>query len=657
MKSERKSSDFLGKIGKIAVVSILTLMVLTVSLQTVASGQTTSQSTNQYAYPFRVINSTWSSSANLNPSQLYLGVENDGPAISLAQFMINLTYPFSGLNNTTTEEVYKTNVQTNTFLELSYPIYARNNTPPGNYSLTLRIDYWISTTGYYNVTYHENVSAPVSYLGSTLVSISSSGDTLMAGEINNVTFSLSNSGTGRITEISTVPTAQSQLDFLQSFPVVNSLGPGKSYDFTDPVYVSSTSLGVLTIDFTITLYNPYGVETSIQEQLGFYVHQTVASVSVSTSTNSLDPSKINYVAFSLQNDGDVNLSNIVTALSSQSQLSFLKQPPKIGSLSVGQSYGWIEPMYVSSTVSGATTISISLTFFTPSGWQSSENKNLGFYTQQTTNQENVSLQLKFVSQYVVLGLNSSAILEVTNIGNSTISSPVISVSAPLGFTIAGNSTFYYPKVTLLSGESMTIPITISGSPSTSQGSYSMTATVDYYNSSGNVISRTFSVGFLAIAKVALVLQAFSENNSGNTITINGTLLNEGAGSAYYLTLVAIFQQQNAISNGTIYLGDIDSNTPTPFSLTFNLPQGVHNGTSTISIQVSYQNYYGATINSTIVSHSIIYKNYSSQTNLKVQPKQYSPYRGVGILVITIIIIAIVAGLALVVRNRRRQRGK
>ena len=657
MNGGNKSSDFLNKTEKIVAVSVLILMMVAVSFETAASGNGISESAIQYAYPFRVINTTWSSGSDSNPSQLYLGMENDGPAISLAQFTINLNHPFSGLNNTTSEENYKNNVQTNAFLELSYPVYAANNSAPGNYSFNIQIDYWISTTGYYNVTYHENVSATVVYLGSTSLAVSTNSNALTAGETNNVTFLISNTGTGILTDISTSPVAQSGVTFLQSFPVVNELGPGKGFSFTDPVFVSSTSVGVLTVGFTVTLYNPYGVEMSLQKQIGFYVKQAVPSIEISASTDILDQSKINNVAFSLQNNGNVNLTNVVTSLSTQSQMSFLKQPPTIGSLAIGQSYQWTEPIYVSSTVSGASTITITLTFYTPSGVQSTEDRNIGFYTQQSSSQENVSLQVRLVSQYVLLGLNSSATLELTDIGNSTIGSPLISIAAPQGFTIAGNSTFYYPNVSIRPGGGIEVPVTLSSSPATSQGSYSIETTVEYYNSSGNVITKTFSVGFLALAKVVLVIQSFSENSSGNNVTVNGTLLNEGAGSAYYLTLVTTFQQGSAISNGTYYLGDVDSNTPTPFSITFGLPQGVRNGSSSISILASYQNYYGVTINSTLLTHTIVYKNSSGKTNLNVQPRQITPHRGEGILVLSIIIIAIVVGIALVVRNRRKKGAK
>jgi hypothetical protein len=651
------NSDWSNKYRTKLAVMVLFAILLSISVPSYAEGHGATQSSSQFGYPFSVINSTMTEGVNGNSYQLQIGMD-DAEVTSLAQFNLNLSYPFYGPGNNISEQVSKTNIQVSYF-ELSFPIYVEGNPKSGNYTFLLYIQYWqFFPYGYSHYSNEQTLNVTLSFLGTTVIGITTSSNHVVAGETNNLLFSLQNKGTGSVTDLNTGVSPQSQFTFINSFPKIPALVSGVAYNFTESMFVSSGTSGVIPLNLTTTFDNPYGSQSSESNQVSLYVQPLVASINITPSTDSLSSGKTNYVSFNIENNGNGNLTNVQIDPSSQSQLSFLKQFSVINSLGMGESYTMIEPIYVSTSVSGAVTVDFSLTFTTPSGSTSSEQSSVGFYTQQASTSENVSLQVKFVSQYVVLGLNSSAVLEVSNIGNSTVSSPVISVSAPSGFTIVGNSTFYYPSVKLLSGNAITIPIILSSSPTTSQGSYVITAAIDYYNSSGDVISHTFSAGFLALASVSIVLQAFSENNYGGTITVNGTLLDEGAGSAYYLTLTATFAQQNSVSNGTTYLGDIDSNTPTPFSLTFNLPQGVRNGTSTISIQVSYQNYYGATVNSTIFTHSIVYKNSSGQTNINTPPKNYGSFRGVGILVITtILVIVVVAGLVLVRRRRNVQRGK
>jgi hypothetical protein len=261
------------------------------------------------------------------------------------------------------------------------------------------------------------------------------------------------------------------------------------------------------------------------------------------------------------------------------------------------------------------------------------------------------------SPYVVLGINSSAVLDIANIGNTTLYSPVISISAPAGFTVTGNSTFYYPNVSLLPSESISVPIELSSSPSTAQGAYAVSISIEYYNSTGTVITKSFEVGFLGVAKVALIIQGFSENTSASTVTVSGTLLDEGTGSAYYLTLNATFAQRNLSSTGSTYIGEVDSNTPTPFSLTFNLPSGATNGTAYISILVSYQNYYGEMINSSLLNHSTVYKTSTTPVNQTTTPtKRLNPYPGLGLAILLVIIVVVIV-LVLVLRSRGRDKKK
>lgn len=656
MKEIDKNSIGGSKLRASAVIAVLLLMLLSLSLSTVTSGQTGTQTSEQYSYPFSVLNSTLVENSNGNTYQVKIGMD-DAQDISLARFYLNFSSPFYGAGNVSSELITKTSVTTGKYFSLSYPINVSENASKGAYAFTLYIQYWIPFP-YGNVgkADHQMFNLTMEFLGTTRIEIVSSNSAMTAGETNALNLSVHNNGTGDITDLKTSSSSQSQLTFLSSFPTLDNLGSGSSYKFSESAFVSSTSSGVITLNFTLTYVNPYGAKTTSYSDISMGVRPLVVSINVTPSTTTLTSGATNEVVFNLTNNGNGDLSNVETQITSQSQLSFLKQLPIIGSLQEGHSFVWTEPIYVSKSVSGAVTIEFSETYTTPSGTQSSEQLYAGFHTQQSGS-ENVTMQVKLLSTYVTLGINSSADLEVTNIGNSTMYSPAIEVSAPTGFTITGNTTFYYPNEALPTGDSITVPFFISSSPSTTQGAYSATIKIDYYNSTGTEISKTFSAGFLALAKVSLVVQGFSENASGNSVTISGTLLDEGAGSAYYLTLEGAFSQHGTSTSGKTYLGEIDSNTPTPFSLTFNLPAGTSNGTSTVSIQVNYQNYYGETVNSTLLSTSIAFNSSAShngQNNTNVT--HFNSLRLFGILfTVVIVIIVLVIGLVLVQRRRNRRR--
>lgn len=638
-------------------VAILSMLLLSLSVSTVASGQTNTQSTGQYSYPFSVINSTMSVGTNGNSYQLKIGMD-DAQDISLAQFTVNMTHPFYGAGGVSSEQINKTNVNTGTYFTLTYPIYAFNNASKGNYTFTLYIHYWVSFPyGTNPVANNQNFNLNLTFLGTSLVGITASGTSLYAGNTTNLPLSIKNGGTGSITNPKVSETSQAAITFTKPFPTIGSVSPGGYYNFTEPVFISVGTSGVISVNFTINFYNPYGTLSSTSNVTTFSVQPLLTSINVTTSTELLNSGKTNNVSFIFKNSGNANLSNIESQVSSQSQLSFLEQFPTISSLNVGQSFAWNEPIYVSSTVSGAVTVDFTESFTTPSGTQSSVQLSSGFHTQQPNTSENVSLVVKMNSPYVVLGINSSAVLDIANIGNTTLYSPVISISAPAGFMVTGNSTFYYPNVSLLPSESISVPIELSSSPSTAQGAYAVSISIEYYNSTGTVITKSFEAGFLGVAKVALIIQGFSENTSASTVTVSGTLLDEGTGSAYYLTLNATFAQRNLSSTGSTYIGEVDSNTPTPFSLTFNLPSGATNGTAYFSILVSYQNYYGEMINSSLLNHSTAYRTSTTPVNQTTTPtKRLNPYPGLGLAILLVIIVVVIV-LVLVLRNRGRDKKK
>jgi hypothetical protein len=658
MERVYKKHVWSSKIRMAAAVIVLLTVLLSAALPAYVNGQNTAQQTPQLSYPFSVINSTLSEGANVNSYQLVVEMDN-AQTISLAKFNLNMTSPFYGAGNVSSLQITKTNVQTGSYFNLSYSIDVTGNPAKGDYRFPLYIQYYISFP--YGNTYpeHQSFNLTVLFLGTSSLTITDSTSSVISGENNNLTLVVHNAGTGNITDLKISTAAQSSLTFLSSFPTIASLTPGSFFNFTEPAFVSSAATGVVSINFTLNFVNPYGVQSSSSNVTVLSVQPLMNSIDISSSTDVLTSGQTNNVSFTFINDGNGDLSNVETSPSSQSQLSFLNQFPSISYLMVGHSFTWVEPIYVSTSVSGAITINFAETYTTSSGTQSSEQRSLGLYSQQSSNSLNVSLEVRMVSPYVMLGLNSSAVVDITNIGNSTIYSPVVTISAPSGFTVSGNSTFYYPNETLISGDSFTVPVLFSSSPSTTQGAYSASVSINYYNDTGKVITRTFYAGFLALNKVSLVLQGYSENSSGGTITISGTLLDEGAGSAYYLTLNATFSQLNVASSGTTYLGEVDSNTPTPFSLTFALPTGIKNGTSEVSVQVSYQNYYGVQVNSTLLSHSMVYKAASNQSNQTTTPTKH--YRTLGpveiLLIVLIVVVILVAGLLLVVRKRGSAKAK
>jgi hypothetical protein len=80
---------------------------------------------------------------------------------------------------------------------------------------------------------------------------------------------------------------------------------------------------------------------------------------------------------------------------------------------------------------------------------------------------------------------------------------------------------------------------------------------------------------------------------GGNITITGNLFNTGSSRALY-TIVTVKPSPYFVqsSDGPIYIGEVATNTPTPFTLSSRVKATVGNGTYPLTIVFNYQNDYG-----------------------------------------------------------------
>ena len=134
---------------------------------------------------------------------------------------------------------------------------------------------------------------------------------------------------------------------------------------------------------------------------------------------------------------------------------------------------------------------------------------------------------------------------------------------------------------------------------------------------------------------------------GASATVSGVLTNTGTDEAYYGSLYV---------NGSIvqgaqpeYIGNLPTNSPTPFSASFIVPSDVAPGFYTIHVIFSYQDELGHTYT---VSYPLTVQVLSAPP---VQPTRYEhrpivPYALIAIVVIVVVIAAVVA---VAVRRRGR----
>ncbi len=164
---------------------------------------------------------------------------------------------------------------------------------------------------------------------------------------------------------------------------------------------------------------------------------------------------------------------------------------------------------------------------------------------------------------VVAGSQTSAAFELTNQGTASIYSPTftLTVDSPLVIASLGSDV---PTSALAAGKTATFVAHITSGPSATEGIYSGTLTVAFTDSTGASHTQSFPVVFTLEGTVILVLQneAVSQTTTGFTVT--GSILNEGSVPAYYASVSGLLGVNTATP---VYMGEIDPNTPLPFSVT------------------------------------------------------------------------------------------
>jgi len=612
-------------------------------------------------------------------------------------------------------------IQPNTAFQLTYYLNIGQSVPVGTYAVPIDIKYNYTAQVQATAGYHEEFdSATIRILGTVQMSATASQTTLSAGQVNNVTLTLMNRGSGTASQISPTISASAGT-VLNVLPVVPTLPGDSSVLFNARVYVPSSFAGsAVTLTLETSYVDAYGASESSSSPVGFYAVTVPEPVlSFSASVESLTPGQVNEILITLTNNGPGSATNIKTTVSasgvagSQSSgsgfFSILSQFPQIATLQEGKSVNSTIRIFAPSSAAGsAATLAFAVSFIDPSGYSQSSAQSIGMYTassatttaslsvitssdsliagQQSTvafiirnmGQQAayspaislttssplvvstnstvtltgavinsggtllftagvttgtgatggfysgtltvtfndvfgdshsqafpvafaVTLPLSQVSvspvvSQIGVGKQSTVSFMISNSGTAPVYSPTFSLTAPSGLAVTSNATFSRSGLVIKPGQSVTYVANITSGPKTSEGAYIATLTVSFADQFGNAHSSVFSVGLVAVGEIQIVVQNERVSRNGTSVSVTGTLLNEGLANAYYMQVTATLTAGTSqLASTTSYVGEVDTNTPLPVSLSLSIPASAlasANGTGTLTLAANYQNDFG-----------------------------------------------------------------
>ena len=508
---------------------------------------------------FNVIDAVWGTSTS--PQSAAPGDRADTLTVTLqyifsataetVETYLELPSGFSVYNGSSVAYVTTTGTYpTGASIQLSYNgIDLASSLGLGSYVIPMEISWTAAGYAYY---LNDTVQVTVQVLGRPQIQLSyASGSSLTAGVVNDLSFIVSNNGSGVASNIALDASTQTG-GVLNTLPKIQSLAAGGSTAETAEVYVPSSSAGnVFTLSISGSYDDPYGNSQTLSQNLNIYVpSSSKAELQVSSSVESLTAGQVDTIPVNITNTGTVALSQISTALSVQpTSITILGSLPTIQSLPALSSVAEELSVYVPSALqSSALSVTFASSFVEQGGAGGSATQSLGFYTTSSV-VYNATLSIVPVNDSVVTAQNSKVVFKVENIGGSSVEKPVVTLSVSSPLIVLSNSTVGYSNSIAPGGYTMYEAI-VTSSPSATLGAYSGSLSILYYDQAGNQHTAQFAVGFLLTGTISLTAESETVSQSARTLSVSGSLLNEGTASAYYASVVACVVQLNGTGFAT-----------------------------------------------------------------------------------------------------------
>lgn len=401
------------------------------------------------------------------------------------------------------------------------------------------------------------------------------------GQIKNVTLTLSTWSTnfttvnrqGSIAESISNVSSNQQFQFTFYLNIPSNIAPGV-YDLPAQITWESTTNTYDNCTSTPSAF--YSLHTPYYFSVPVYISGNPV-LQYSANTTSLVAGKVNNLTLYISDNGFGNAMQVQFSVSPLSQsVGVLNHLGIISSLGAGSKAALNLSVYIPSNfTSSLLSFNVSAQFLNgSSGFQ--HQKNILSFLVSPSSQlgvaENVST--------VYVGYTSPLVIGITNKG----SAPISSVEASLGMSkmntsssgevsVTGGNPSYYSVVE--PGQTIWFMPYITTGPSTPEGGYGSTLSVSYSNSNGAQETDSYPIGFAVASRVSIITDGVSVSSSGinsSSITVSGSLIDQGSGNAYYATVYAYMTRNGTIvSSNSSYVGEVLTDSPTPFSFTVSMP--------------------------------------------------------------------------------------
>ncbi len=657
-----------------ATALVAVFLILSVSLVGSEVVPTSAASCVQTGNPFGSIGTAWGTpgaSLSVGPGEqdvpLTVSLLFYGPCTATATtFTLSLSQPLTSSNGKDSASAYGVNIAPDTIIQETFYLNVQGNASLKTYTLPLSIVYHTSAN---STVLDESISVSIALKGNVVINFVPSTNILYAGQVNDLTLTTSNTGSGNATSVSVSVTPSSQVSVLSELGAIAGLPAGDSSSQTVELYVpQSLSGSTASLSFSATYYNSYSVSQTTSQVLEFEVASVnpaspyvLESAQWGTSTSSPQPGDENVPLV-------VNLQYMGTALVTDLR-GTLTLPSGFTSAS-GNSSGYAAIPEVTANEGVTMTFYVDIgaqakpgaySFDLSLAWNTATSSNLHQSVilsppavGEEVNPDAISLSLSQLTDTVVAGTPSSVTFVLSNDGAASIYSAIFSVNVGSPLVVLGNSPS--PPVTVVQpGKNASYTVEFGSSPSSSLGVYAGTVAVTFTNLDGVQQTQTFSVGLTLTGSIDIVVQDETVAQTSSGVTVSGSLLNEGSSSAYYVQVSGRVNNASSTGESPDYVGEVDPNTPTPFTLSIPYPApGSAQPHAVVQLDITLQNSFGTSSTTTssgtysLESESQLFQSTGTSSssgtgNSGANLVRIVSYSIVGVFVIAAAVVAVVVG--------------
>jgi len=522
----------------------------------------------------------------------------------------------------------------------------------GSYNFTLEL--WAFSGSGLILEQNSTVSAYVE--GIPQLQFSTPDPSLAAGGVDEVPLLVTNAGSGNASQVSLTVSASGG-SVLTPLVRVQSLVAGQSATVEVEVYVAPSASGsTVLLSVTASYDDWYGTQHSSNQGVGLYVGTTAASpLYFESGASSLVPGVTNTIPITLTNRGTSPAFQVHTQVSSSSQVSILTQFPDVAELGANASVSASIMIYVSASFANSPLpLTFSFSYNSQGGVTASYTQAMGLYTlNSNASLPSVLVSVSPLKSVVNVGTQSEVSFNVEDVGPAPLVSPVLSLAVSSPLVVTQNSSYAVSGGVLRSGESVVYDAMVGSSISASPGFYTASVTVTYIDQSGATKSATFSSGLVLAGTIQLVIQSPQVTQGNTSLSVSGEILNEGFSNAYYASVTGIITGTKGTSPAD-YVGEIDPNTPVPFSLTIGYTPTSSTRTANISVDVTFkdslgrQGEYASNIQTTLRPLSSLLGSTSTSSG-SASGTDLLTYLEIGVVVALVIVGAV--GFVYIRRNR------